>query len=284
MTDQPLDPLDRTILDLLQEEGAEVLIEFAPLVGRLIKVASKVKRFGNGRNPFEPDAKPNFELLQDEVGDFEALVDILIERGVLTREGIDARKVWKRGMLREHKTLPDAAFLPPVSVPSPLDDFPPGNPVVQAAKAARNGGYVALFGGHAPSAFPDYDLPPLEIRRAVPDEPGFHSTTDGVTVERFDVRPPSPAVTGKDLYEAYYTKARVADHLPSWDDLPPDNQRLWDEAAKKGLTKPESRGKALYTRYCDTQGIHSNRFPGWSELSAENQRLWDEAAKAGVNL
>ncbi|AXQ68234.1 hypothetical protein HOT99_gp030 [Caulobacter phage CcrBL10] len=194
MTDQPIDPLDRAILDLLQEEGGEVLIEMIASIGRLIKVASKVKRFGDGKNPFEKDPKSNFELLQDEVGDFEALVDILIERGVLTREGIDARKAWKRGMLREHKTLPDAAFLPPVSVPSPLDDFPPGNPIVQAAKAARNGGYVALFGGHAPSAEPP--------------------------------------------------------------------------------------GKALYTRYCDSQGIHSNRFPGWSELPANVQKMWDEAAEA----
>lgn len=106
-----LSPLERDVVDLLQEESAEVLLELVPLllaqaVGRLIKLSSKVKRFGNVQNPFAAeDAKPNFELLEEEIGDFHALVDILAERGVLSKERIAARVAWKRGMLKTHGSL-----------------------------------------------------------------------------------------------------------------------------------------------------------------------------------
>ncbi|ARB14251.1 hypothetical protein Ccr5_gp033 [Caulobacter phage Ccr5] len=166
MTDSPLHPTDRAILDLLQEEAAETLLEFAPVIGRLVKIASKVKRFGNGTNPFDPGAKPNLELLEDEIGDLEALVDLLAERGLISRERIAARKVWKRGMLKTHGTLPEDAFsaenLPPMRAPG--HGLDPTNPIVQAAKAVRNGGYTALFGGHAPSAEPPEPGKPLYIR------------------------------------------------------------------------------------------------------------------------
>lgn len=106
-----LSPLERDVVDLLQEESAEVLLELVPLllaqaVGRLIKLSSKVKRFGNVQNPFAAeDAKPNFELLEEEIGDFHALVDILAERDVLSKERIAARVAWKRGMLKTHGSL-----------------------------------------------------------------------------------------------------------------------------------------------------------------------------------
>lgn len=111
MSEEHLSPLERDVVDLLQEESAEVLLELVPLllaqaVGRLVKLSSKVKRFGNVQNPFAPDdVKPNFELLEDEIGDFQALVDILAERGVVNKERIADRVVWKRGMLATHGSL-----------------------------------------------------------------------------------------------------------------------------------------------------------------------------------
>uniref|UniRef100_A0AB74UL31 Uncharacterized protein n=1 Tax=Caulobacter phage BL57 TaxID=3348355 RepID=A0AB74UL31_9VIRU len=198
MADETLSPTDRAILDLLQEEAAEVLIEFAPLVGRLIKVASKVKRFGNGINPFEPaeTAKPNFELLQDEVGDFETLVDILIERGVLTREGIDARKAWKRGMLKTHGSLPPGTFEAPAYVAQvQVHDE------VMADPANQKKPYTALFGGHAPSAEPPpavalgHGLDPSNPIVALANDVCIGGYVDKAPTRRCACASPSPGAT-----------------------------------------------------------------------------------------
>ncbi|AFU88348.1 hypothetical protein CcrSwift_gp030 [Caulobacter phage CcrSwift] len=204
MTDSPLHPTDRAILDLLQEEAAETLLEFAPVIGRLIKIASKVKRFGNGTNPFDPGAKPNLELLEDEIGDLEALVDLLAERGLISRERIAARKVWKRGMLKTHKTLPPDAFsvenLPPLGAVPGLD-LDPSNPIVALAADVRTGGYTALFGGHAPSA-----------------------------------EPPAP---GKPLYIRYINSQSIhSNRFLSWEELSSADRQRWNDAAKAGKIAP----------------------------------------------
>ncbi|AFO71802.1 hypothetical protein phiCbK_286 [Caulobacter phage phiCbK] len=203
MTDSPLHPTDRAILDLLQEEAAETLLEFAPVIARLVKIASKVKRFGNGTNPFDPGAKPNFELLEDEIGDLEALVDLLTERGLISRERIAARKVWKRGMLKTHGTLPEDAFsaenLPPPTVQGL--DLDPSNPIVALAAHVRNGGYTALFGGHAPSA-----------------------------------EPPDP---GKPLYIRYIDSQSIhSNRFLAWEELSRTDRQRWNDAAKAGKIAP----------------------------------------------
>lgn len=64
-------------LDLLQEECAEVTIE-----------VSKIRRFGIDTKHYKTGI-PHLEMLETEVGDVLALVDILIDQGVLSRERLD---------------------------------------------------------------------------------------------------------------------------------------------------------------------------------------------------
>lgn len=110
---EALTPLDRDIVDLLQEEGAETVMEIVPLlfdmvmaIARVQKTSSKAQRFGNAKNPFAAgDVKPNFELLEDEIGDMMAIAAILASRGVISKARIDARIEWKVGMLKTHGSI-----------------------------------------------------------------------------------------------------------------------------------------------------------------------------------
>ncbi|UTU09772.1 hypothetical protein CcrBL47_gp488 [Caulobacter phage BL47] len=119
---QVLSPLDRDIVDLLQEESAEVLEELTPhmaaAIARIVKLANKAKRFGNVKNPFEgEDTKPNYEKLEDEIGDFGALVAILCARGVLSKTRINERIEWKVGMLNTHGSIDWTKDDQPAAVP-----------------------------------------------------------------------------------------------------------------------------------------------------------------------
>jgi NTP pyrophosphatase (non-canonical NTP hydrolase) len=67
---------DMEYLRILQEECAEV-----------IQIVSKIQRFGlYSSNPFDLDAKTNLDLLHVEVGDVQALIKLLTDRGVLSEE------------------------------------------------------------------------------------------------------------------------------------------------------------------------------------------------------
>ena len=65
-------------LTILAEEAAEV-----------IQAICKVKRFGmNSENPLDEEPRTNNEMLERELGDFIAMVDILIDQGVICPKGL----------------------------------------------------------------------------------------------------------------------------------------------------------------------------------------------------
>ena len=74
------------ILDILQEECAEVIVE-----------VSKCRRFGIDSQHYKTNI-PHKEMLEQELGDVMAMIKLLLEDGVITVEGIEAaaeRKIEK---------------------------------------------------------------------------------------------------------------------------------------------------------------------------------------------
>lgn len=80
-------------LDLLQEECAEVIIE-----------VSKIRRFGIDAKHYKTGI-PHSDMLETEVGDVLALVDILIEQGVLDRTRLDIAIEKKKLKLKKWSDL-----------------------------------------------------------------------------------------------------------------------------------------------------------------------------------
>ena len=84
-------------MGILQEECAEV-----------IQIISKINRFGlYSVNPFIDNSKNNQQLLIDEVGDVYALIEKLEERGLFTREQIEARAAYKKDKLQKYLRSPE---------------------------------------------------------------------------------------------------------------------------------------------------------------------------------
>lgn len=70
---------------ILAEEAAEVI----EVLSRIIRIKSKAVRFGI--DDFHPkNGAVNRISLEEEIGHFSAMVDILIKRGVLTELGINS--------------------------------------------------------------------------------------------------------------------------------------------------------------------------------------------------
>ena len=66
-------PQAQEALDILQEEAAEV-----------IQAVSKIRRFGwNSYHPDTPD-QHNLEHLEEELGDMQAMIEILMELGIVS--------------------------------------------------------------------------------------------------------------------------------------------------------------------------------------------------------
>lgn len=80
-------------LDLLQEECAEVIVE-----------ASKIRRFGLDTKHYKIDLT-HAQMLETEVGDVLALVDILVEQGILDTARLDVAKENKKLKLRQWSNL-----------------------------------------------------------------------------------------------------------------------------------------------------------------------------------
>lgn len=80
-------------LDLLQEECAEVIVE-----------ASKIRRFGLNTKHYKKDLT-HAEMLEIEVGDVLALIDILVEQGVLSPERLAVAKENKKLKLHQWSNL-----------------------------------------------------------------------------------------------------------------------------------------------------------------------------------
>ena len=80
-------------LGILQEECAEVIVE-----------VSKIRRFGIDSVHYKTKMTHN-EMLEMEVGDVLAMIDILIEQGILDTRSLDEAKAAKKEKLKEWSNI-----------------------------------------------------------------------------------------------------------------------------------------------------------------------------------
>ena len=80
-------------LGLLQEECGEVIVE-----------VSKCRRFGLESEHYKTCLKHK-DMLEQEIGDVLVLVDYLVDKGVITQEGLEIAKEGKRNKLRKWSTI-----------------------------------------------------------------------------------------------------------------------------------------------------------------------------------
>lgn len=84
---------EHEIMNILSEECAEV-----------IQAISKCHRFGmNNLKPGKP--KTNREHLEEEIGDLLAMVDIMLDKGIVTHSHLDAAKAAKIDKLKQWSTI-----------------------------------------------------------------------------------------------------------------------------------------------------------------------------------
>jgi hypothetical protein len=82
-------------LDILQEECAEVIVE-----------VSKCRRFGLDSVHYKTGIKHN-RMLEIEIGDVLAMIDILLEQGVLDQTRLDEAKQNKKLKLKQWSKIYD---------------------------------------------------------------------------------------------------------------------------------------------------------------------------------
>jgi hypothetical protein len=80
-------------LDILQEECAEVIVE-----------VSKCRRFGIDGIHYKTKLKHS-TMLENEIGDVLAMIDILMERGIITQENINIAKQNKKDKLKKWSNI-----------------------------------------------------------------------------------------------------------------------------------------------------------------------------------
>jgi hypothetical protein len=84
-------------LEILAEESAEIIDELfamGKILSNVIKIKSKIVRFGMA-DQYPADGPDNRARLEQEIGDFLAMVDILTSNGVLTPAGLEMAKKTK---------------------------------------------------------------------------------------------------------------------------------------------------------------------------------------------
>ena len=80
-------------MDILQEEAAEV-----------IQAVSKISRFGlDNFKPGKP--KTNREHLEEELGDMLAMIDILLEKKVVSMNNLETAKIAKIEKLKKWSSI-----------------------------------------------------------------------------------------------------------------------------------------------------------------------------------
>lgn len=85
----------REILTILQEESAEVSV-----------AVSKILRFGLDSKPKSSLNSANAERLENEIGDFLALVDLVIANDIgVTKEGVNRARCRKLAKLKEWSSI-----------------------------------------------------------------------------------------------------------------------------------------------------------------------------------
>ena len=88
-----MDPKTKEILDITQEECAEVVV-----------AVSKISRFGiDNFKPGKP--KTNREHLEEEVGDLLAMVDLMIEHKIIDINSVDVARAAKKDKLKQWSNI-----------------------------------------------------------------------------------------------------------------------------------------------------------------------------------
>ena len=88
-----MDPKIKEVMDITQEECAEV-----------IQAISKISRFGiDNFKPGKP--KTNREHLEEELGDMLAMVDIMLEQGVVSLDNLNIAKAAKIEKLKKWSNI-----------------------------------------------------------------------------------------------------------------------------------------------------------------------------------
>ena len=82
-------------MDILQEECAEV-----------IQAVSKIRRFGMDNHKFG-EVQTNLEHLEEELGDVLAMVDIMLEQGIVNIAKLNEAKANKKFKLKKWSTIYD---------------------------------------------------------------------------------------------------------------------------------------------------------------------------------
>jgi len=88
-----MNPIEKEVMDILQEECAEV-----------IQAVSKISRFGiDNFKPGKP--KTNREHLEEELGDMLAMIDILLEKKLISLDKLEIAKSAKIEKLKKWSNI-----------------------------------------------------------------------------------------------------------------------------------------------------------------------------------
>ena len=88
-----MDKTTKEVMDILQEECAEV-----------IQAVSKINRFGlDNFKPGKP--KTNREHLEEELGDMLAMIDIMLEKSVISQDKLELAKQAKIEKLKKWSSI-----------------------------------------------------------------------------------------------------------------------------------------------------------------------------------
>ena len=88
-----MDKTTKEVMDILQEECAEV-----------IQAVSKINRFGlDNFKPGKP--KTNREHLEEELGDMLAMIDIMLEKSVISQDKLELAKQAKIEKLKKWSNI-----------------------------------------------------------------------------------------------------------------------------------------------------------------------------------
>jgi NTP pyrophosphatase (non-canonical NTP hydrolase) len=88
-----MDDKTKEVMDILQEECAEVIV-----------AVSKISRFGiDNYKPGKP--KTNREHLEEEIGDVLAMIDIMLEKNVVSLVNLEVAKAAKIEKLKKWSTI-----------------------------------------------------------------------------------------------------------------------------------------------------------------------------------
>ena len=88
-----MDPKTKEILDITQEECAEVVV-----------AVSKISRFGiDNFKPGKP--KTNREHLEEEVGDLMAMIDLMFEHKIIDVNSVDVARKAKKDKLKQWSNI-----------------------------------------------------------------------------------------------------------------------------------------------------------------------------------